>query len=186
MFPQFETRRLILRPLELADAEQMQPLFAHWKIVEFMATVVPWPYPEDGSMTYCRDVALPAMARGDEWHWTLRLKTDPGELIGVISLRKRENGNRGFWLGLPWQGQGLMTEAADAVTDYWFNELGFPELRVAKAIANSASRCISEKNGMRVVHMEARDYVGGRFPSEIWAITAEEWRRHRQSLTTNH
>jgi [ribosomal protein S5]-alanine N-acetyltransferase len=23
--------------------------------------------------------------------------------------------NRGFWLGLPWHGQGLMTEASDSV-----------------------------------------------------------------------
>jgi len=75
-----------------------------------------------------------------------------------------------------------MSEAADAVTDYWFNALGFPEMRVAKAVANSTSRRISEKNGMRVVAFEERDYVGGRFPSEIWAITAEEWRHHRGAL----
>jgi RimJ/RimL family protein N-acetyltransferase len=147
-----------------------------------MATVVPWPYPDDGAITYCRDIALPGMARGDEWHWSLRLKTDPDQLIGLISLRKRENGNRGFWLGLLWHGQGLMIEASNAVTDYWFNELGFPEMRVAKAIANTSSRRISEKNGMRVIHTEERDYVGGRFTSEIWAITAEEWRRHRNKI----
>lgn len=30
---------------------------------------------------------------------------------------------------------------------------------------------------MRLVALEERDYVGGRFPTEIWEITAEEWRR---------
>jgi hypothetical protein len=29
------------------------------------------------------------------------------------------------------------------------------------------------------VSFEERDYVGGRFPSELWEITAEEWRARR-------
>lgn len=67
------------------------------------------------ALTYYRDDALPAMARGDDWHWSLRLTRDPEQLIGVVSLMKGESGNRGFWMGLPWQGQGLMSEAVEAV-----------------------------------------------------------------------
>lgn len=44
-----------------------------------------------------------------------------------------------------------MTEASEAVNDYWFDALKFPRMRVPKAIANVASRRISEKNGMRIV-----------------------------------
>jgi [ribosomal protein S5]-alanine N-acetyltransferase len=179
IIPSLETPRLQLRPLELEDAAQTQALFPQWEIVRYLATVVPWPYPADGALTYYRDQALPEMARGDEWHWSLRLKNAPDQLIGCISLMRRENHNRAFWLGLPWQRRGLMTEAVDVVTDYWFDELRFPLLRAPKAIANTASRRISEKSGMRVVAVEERDYVGGRFLSEIWEITAEEWRAHR-------
>jgi RimJ/RimL family protein N-acetyltransferase len=159
----------------LADAEQTQHLFPHWEIVRYLANVVPWPYPPDGAYTHYRDTALPAMERGEAWHWTLRLKTDPERLIGSINLRKGGDTNRGFWLGLSWHGQGLMTEACDAVTDFWFNTLNFPVLRVTKAVANVASSRISEKGGMRIVAMEERDYVCGRLPTEIWEITAEEW-----------
>ena len=176
MVPALETSRLILRPLELADAEQTQVLFPHWEIVRYIRNAVPWPYPPDGCFTFYRDVTLPAVARGDEWAWTLRLKSAPDQLIGAISLFRSETDNRGFWLGLPWQRQGLMTEACNAVTDYWFEVLKFPVLRVPKAIANAASRRISEKQGMRVIGREDRDYVSGRLPSEIWEITAEEWR----------
>jgi RimJ/RimL family protein N-acetyltransferase len=117
------------------------------------------------------------MARGDEWHWSLRLKGDPDRVIGMIGLLREENNNRGFWLGLPWQGQGLMTEAVLAVTGFWFDVLGFAVLRAPKAIANAASRRISDKTGMRVIAIEERDYVSGRLPTEIREITAEEWRR---------
>jgi [ribosomal protein S5]-alanine N-acetyltransferase len=73
-----------------------------------------------------------------------------------------------------------MTEACEVVTDFWFNTLGFPALRAPRAIQNIASRRISEKQGMRLITTEARDYVSGRFPSEIWEIAAEAWRARRR------
>jgi ribosomal-protein-alanine N-acetyltransferase len=184
MTPRLETPRLFLRQLELADAAQAQMLFPHWEIVRYLANVVPWPYPPDGAHTYYRDMALPAVERGEQWHWTLRLKTDPAQLIGCISLIKGGDENRGFWLGLPWHGQGLMTEACEVATGYWFDTLQFPVLHVSKAIANAASRRISEKQGMRVVATAERDYVSGRWPAEMWEITADEWRARRRNSTT--
>jgi RimJ/RimL family protein N-acetyltransferase len=180
MPPTLYTARLILRPLELADAEQTQKLFPQWEIVRQLAGRVPWPYPADGAYNYYRNLALPAMERGEEWHWTIRLKSDPERMIGSISLMKAEGHNRGFWLAPPWQGQGYMTEACDAVTGYWFEVLQFPVLRSPKAVANTASRRISERQGMRVIAREDRDYVSGRLPSELWEITAEEWRARRK------
>jgi [ribosomal protein S5]-alanine N-acetyltransferase len=182
MIHPLETHRLELRPLEIGDAEQTQELFPKWEIVRFLANRVPWPYPADGAQAYYQNAAIPAMQRGDEWHWSLRLKGDPHQLIGCISLMNQENENRGFWMGLPWQRKGLMSEAVDVVTDYWFSELGFPVLRAPKAVVNVASRRISEKCGMRVIAVEERDYVGGRFTSEIWEITAEEWRAQRKAF----
>ena len=179
MIPQLETPRLILRPLELADAQQVQLLFPHWEIVRYLNALIPWPYPPDGSYTFYRDVALPAMERGEQWHWTLRLKPQPDQIIGGISLQTKQHENRGFWLGLPWQGQGYMTEACEAVTEFWFATLKFPVLRASKAEANVASRRISEKTGMRLVGRGERDYVCGRLPAEIWEMTAAEWSARR-------
>jgi ribosomal-protein-alanine N-acetyltransferase len=175
-FPTLETGRLWLRPLELADSPQVQAIFPQWEIVRYLNAKVPWPYPADGALTYIRDLALPAIERGDEWLWSLRLKAAPEILIGLICLSKNEHENRGFWLDPKHQGQGLMSEACDAVTDYWFDVLGFSVLRVPKARGNEASRRISERQGMRIIWSGERDYVSGRLPSDIWEITAEEWR----------
>jgi len=100
-------------------------------------------------------------------------------LIGAISLRKAGDENRGFWLGLPWQSGGYMTEAAERAAVYWFEELGFPELRIAKAVDNVASRRISERSGMRVAARFKKSYVSGELDSELWEITAAEWRARR-------
>jgi RimJ/RimL family protein N-acetyltransferase len=179
------THRLLLRPLQLSDAQQTQRLFPQWEIVQHLNPNVPWPYPEDGALTYYRDVALPAIQRGDEWHWTLRLKQSPEHHIGAISLHRSKPDNRGFWLGLPWHGQGLMTEAVIVVNNFWFDVLGFPILRAPKAMVNLASRRISEKTGMRMVATEERDFVSGRHLCEIWEITADEWRKTRALLQAN-
>lgn len=75
-----------------------------------------------------------------------------------------------------------MTEAVEAATDYWFDVLGFPVLRAPKAVVNEASRRISAKTGMRVVATIESDYVSGRLLTEVWEITAEEWRKRRLQL----
>jgi [ribosomal protein S5]-alanine N-acetyltransferase len=182
---ELQTGRLLLRPLQLSDAEQTQRLFPQWEIVKFLNAKVSWPYPADGAFNYYRKEALPAIQRGEEWHWTLRLKESSEVHIGAIGLFKGELDNRGYWLGLPWHGRGLMTEAVVAVNDYWFDALGFSVLRAPKAVANVASRRISEKTGMRVIARPERDYVSGRLLAEIWEITAEEWRAKRVQLREN-
>ncbi|GGE07181.1 hypothetical protein GCM10011390_27800 [Aureimonas endophytica] len=186
MIPILTTGRLLLRPLELTDAAAIQAVFPQWEIVRFLSKTVPWPYPADGAETYLRDVALPAMARGTEWHWTLRPRDAPLTLIGLISLMDRPDENRGFWLDPVWQGRGLMTEAVEAVTDFWFESLGREVLRAPKAAANRASRRLSERTGMRLVATAERAYVGGPMPGELWEITRDEWRARRCAATEEH
>ena len=67
MTPTLETLHLLLLPLTLADAEQVQRIFPQWEIVKYLANVVPWPYPPDGAWTFLRDQMLPSVDRGDAW-----------------------------------------------------------------------------------------------------------------------
>ena len=176
MIPEGRTARLLLKPLALEDAPQIQVLFPHWEIVKYLNAKVPWPYPPDGALNYIRDSALPSMERGESWHWTLRLLTQPDAIIGCIDLMKGEEENRGFWLSPEHRGLGLMTEACAWANDFHFDVLGFERMRAPKAVANRASRRISERMGMHLIRLEERDFVCGRLPSEVWEITAEEWR----------
>ncbi len=179
MVPALETARLLLRPLVLDDVPALQELFPQWEIVRYLSAQVPWPYPPDGATAFVRDVALPGMESGSRWFWAIRLKGGPDHLIGGIDLSIGPDENRGFWLALPWQGRGLMSEACEAVTEFWFNGLGQERLRVSKAAANPASRRISEREGARLLGLEERDYVSGRGQAEIWELTREEWNSAR-------
>ena len=126
-------------------------------MVRYLADQIPWPYPPDGARHFVENLALPAMARGQQWHWSIREQAAPEALIGVISLMDDEPDNhRGFWLAPAWQGRGYMSEACEAVTGYWFETLGKPLLRAPKAAPNAASRRISEKSGMRLLRRGTR------------------------------
>ncbi len=173
---ELSTARLLLRPLVLEDHVAIQAIFPQWEIVRHLNPFVPWPYPADGALTYVRDVALPAMEAGTAWHWSIRTSDAPHRLIGIISLMLGAEENRGFWLDPDHWGKGLIREASDAVTDYWFDMLDQAVLRVPKAVDNAASRAISTGSGMRVIWRGQKDYVEGSLPSELWEITAEEWR----------
>ena len=173
--PTLVTARLRLTPLQPDDADAIQRTFPQWAVVKYLNNTVPWPYPPDGAATFLSDVALPAMRNGTGWFWGIRLNTVQDRLIGVINLVETPDDNRGFWLDPAWHGQGLMTEACDAVTEFWFSMLHKPTLRVSKAIANAGSRRISERSGMRIIATGDRAYVCGELPSETWEITREEW-----------
>ncbi|WP_213877491.1 GNAT family N-acetyltransferase [Pseudomonas sp. dw_358] len=170
------TRRLILEPLCVADADRYQALFNDWEVVRYLTHLVPWPYPEGEALRHIREDALPAMADGEEWHWTLRLRANPELMIGVICVMDEPDNQRGFWIAPPWQGQGLMSEACAVVTRFWFETLGQPSLRVAKAAVNEASRRLSTREGMRMVDSRPDEFVCGQLVEEIWEMTREEWR----------
>lgn len=173
--PAFDTERLLLRPLQAEDAQQIQKCFPQWEIVRYLAARFAWPYPQDGAEQFVNNVALPAMARGEGWFWTIRRKEAPQQLIGVISLSLTVDNHRGFWLDPAWHRRGYMTEACRVVTEYWFTELEQPVLRVPKARDNAASRKMSISSGMRLIRTGQEQYIGGEMASELWEITRQEW-----------
>lgn len=177
--PTFTTARLQLTPLQLSDAAAIQQLFPQWEVVRYLDSRVPWPYPDDGALTYVRDLALPAMARGEEWHWMIRLVQNPLQCIGSVSLHDTPGNHRGFWLAPQWQGKGYMREVCEVINRFWFDTLNRPTLQVPKAVSNLASRRISLREGMHLLHVQPGNFVSGPMPQETWELTQDEWRKRR-------
>ena len=145
-----------------------------------MHTSIPWPYPADGAEDFVRRT-LPKVEAGEEYYWAIHLKGQEEEgLIGVIGLTPNSSeDNRGFWLGQEFWGRGYMREAVAAVNDFAFEELGMPELLLNNAQPNIASHRLKESCGAKIVAIEEREYVGGRFPAVRWRLSAEARRRYR-------
>jgi ribosomal-protein-alanine N-acetyltransferase len=179
--PVLETERLILRPPRESDIPVTQRRFPRWEIVRYLHAEVPWPYPDDGAATHYAKMVSDA-ASGRQSFWAITLKGGDDELIGLISLWaddgvKRDQ--RGFWLDPAFWGQGLMTEAANRVTDYALFDLGWPHLWLSNADANLASHRVKEKQGATIVERTPRAYVYGQGTKVTWLLTREAWLARR-------
>lgn len=182
LIPILETPRLLLRALRLEDAPQIQALFPHWEMLQFMAAAIPWPYPEDGARMYLETV-LPKMAAGQEYDWAITLKAKGDQLIGIISLYPTAEDNRGFWLAQAYWNRGLMKEAIFAVNNFAFDELGLPHLILNNAEPNRASHRLKEISGAKIVAInDDVPYVGGRFRQIQWRLTRTDWEARRGSF----
>ncbi len=182
-YPSFETERLILRPPKEADAKSYQRIFADYEIIGHLSKLVPWPYPDDGVITFFRDILFPDLGI-NRWFWVLALKENPTEAIGGIDLwREGKPEHRGFWLGKPYWGRGLMTEALAPVMQFAFGPAGFEKLLFANAVGNQRSRRIKEKHGARLLRVEPGEFVDPKYTErEIWELTKAEWAKLSPAL----
>lgn len=176
MLPVFKTDRLILRGVELSDAESYQKNFADYEVIRHLSHHVPWPYPEDGVYNFLKDGILPSQG-SDRWTWAILLKDQPDEVIGVVDLwRKGSPENRGFWLARKHWGKGIMTEAVEPVMDYAFKYLGFETLIFANAVGNTRSRRVKEKTGAKLTDVKPAKFVDPQYTEhEIWELNKEDW-----------
>ena len=181
--PVLHKARLTLRPLRIEDTATIQRRFPRWEIVRDLAAVVPWPYPEDGATTFMT-MTLEAMDAGGKCVWAITLNERTDDLIGIIELRADGDAirdHRGFWIDPEFQGRGLMTEAAERVTQFAFMELGWPRLWLTNAEGNAASHRIKEKQGAVLVDRVPGAFVSGPGVKIVWLLTREAWLAQRQN-----
>jgi RimJ/RimL family protein N-acetyltransferase len=143
-----ETERLVLRRPTLADVKAIARLANDRRIAQNTARI-PHPYAASDAEAFVNFVA----AQPQDTNFLI---THAGEVLGGvgIDLSKPAAHEIGYWLGVPFWGQGYATEAARAVIDYAFEEFGSPELRAGARVVNSASRRVLEKCGFQWTSVE--------------------------------
>lgn len=173
--PILKTDRLILRPVVMEDAPAIQKYFANWEIIRHLSTSVPWPYPEDGAESFVQETL--SKPEGEQYNWAITEKGGTDELIGLIDFRTKlhNDGNRGFWMAIPYQGKGYMTEAVDAVNDFVFNVLGIQSYIVSNVASNIGSRRVKEKTGAEFLGYVELAHHTGETKTEQWKVTKESW-----------
>lgn len=177
-----KTERLIRRPVTMNDVPSYSKHFVDYDVIRHLSSLVPWPYPAGGVAEYLSSVILPQQGK-DRWAWGIFLASNSSELIGCIDLwRKGCPENRGFWLGKPFWGHGLMTEAAEAVTDHAFRDLGFDKLIFSNAAGNARSRRVKVKAGARLIGIRPAKFVDPSLTeAEDWELTKAEWEKFQRA-----
>jgi RimJ/RimL family protein N-acetyltransferase len=147
--PTLATTRLRLRPFALSDAGDVQRLAGAREV--FDTTVnIPHPYPDGAAEAWIATHAE-GFASGASVTFAIAPKDAPG-IVGAVGLtiaRAHARAELGYWLGQPWWGRGLMTEAARAVLRYGFAVLALNRIQATHFVRNPASGRVMQKIGMR-------------------------------------
>ena len=104
-----------------------------------------------------------------------------GQIVGVAGYNLIDWTNKvayiGYWLGKQYQGNGIMTRVAKALTDYAINKLNINKVEIRAAVENKNSRGIPERLGfvnegcIRQAEWLYDHYVD----HVVYGILAEEW-----------
>ncbi len=145
--PTLATARLVLRPFDLSDADDVQRLAGDDRIA---ATTLNVPHPfEDGMAEAWISTHQPRFDEGTLCNFAITLATT-GELIGAIGLAIELDtliAKLGYWVGVPYWGNGYCTEAAREVVRYGFS-IGLQRIYANYMATNVASGRVMEKVGM--------------------------------------
>jgi Acetyltransferase (GNAT) domain len=119
--PTLNTERLRIRAFELEDVSSLHRLIGVREVAANLLRV-PHPYTEQDARSF-----INSSRESPEARFAVVLRSED-ILIGGIGLDINPSHPRaelGYWLGVPYWGQGYATEAANAVLEYGFQTLGF-------------------------------------------------------------
>ena len=147
-----ETDRLILRPWNLDEANEMYRYTSDPRIGDTCG----WPPHE--SIEHSTQIIEKFSQHREIYAIVLK---ETGQPAGTIQLKlgdQTDMTNRddecelGFWIGAPFWGQGLIPEAARAVIDHAFQDLGMRAIWAGYYDGNEQSRRVQEKLGFIYQH----------------------------------
>lgn len=173
-----ETERLILRPWEETDAEE---LYKYAKDPQ-VGPIAGWP--PHTSVQNSREIIQKVLSAEETYAVILKSTNKP---IGSIGLMFGGNSNIeirlyeaeiGYWIGVPYWGQGMIPEAVRELMRHGFEDLNLTALWCGYFEGNIKSKRVQEKCGFKYHHIEKDKpwpLMNDVRTEIITRITREEW-----------
>ena len=140
----FETERLILRPWQDSDAEALYEYAKDDRV----GPAAGWP--PHTSVENSREIIRKVLSKPETYAVVLK---ETGRAIGSIGLHfhsdlaKENEPELGYWIGRPFWGRGLVPEAARALLNHAFLDLGCSQVWCGYYEGNERSKRVQEKLG---------------------------------------
>jgi RimJ/RimL family protein N-acetyltransferase len=145
------TDRLHLRPPAGADAEAVVAICGDWEVARRLSRV-PHPYGHADFRYFLERVVVM------EPTWAIVLR-ETNELAGVMGLAPHQDGQSaelGYYIGRAHWGQGLATEAGQAIVRLGTEDIGYARLTSGYHADNPASGRVLAKLGFKAVGISNR------------------------------
>ena len=177
----FETKRLLIRPWQESDAEELFWLAKD----ERVGPRAGWPV--HTSVENSREIIRTILSK--DYAVILREENRLAGCIGLmIGERSRiaecgQEAEIGYWLGVPYWGRGYMPEAVEELLRYAFLEKGIKTVWCGYFEGNEQSKRVQEKCGFIFHHI--RENVRALSEEEvrreyISRLTKEQWEKNRE------
>lgn len=137
--------KIKLREFTMEDKSQVANLCNNKKIWDNVRDIIPFPYSEKDAIFFI-DVC-----QKENPKTTFAIEKNKN-LVGVIGLVLQSDIYRltaeiGYWIGEPYWGQGIATEAVTLLTEYGFNKLNLIRIHTGVFDFNKPSQKVLEKSG---------------------------------------
>ncbi|MBW1298024.1 GNAT family N-acetyltransferase [Aquimarina litoralis] len=138
-------QEVLLRPLELSDKSVLAKLANNKKIWDNLRDYIPFPYNDEDADFFINQT----QQENPQQNFAI---TFNGELCGVIGVILQQDVYRksaeiGYWIGEPFWGNGIASQAVRLITEYGFNSLDLQRIYAGIFEFNIASMKVLEKNG---------------------------------------
>src|SRR5579884_68098 len=140
-----ETPRLVLREWSQPDIPELVPLIGAREIAATTLRI-PFPYEEKHATAF-----LASVAKENELRMAIRRRSD-GVLVGGIGLHPEMAHLRaelGYWIGVPFWGNGYASEAACEIVRHGFSSVKLNRIFATVFTGNTASERVLQKSGMK-------------------------------------
>jgi len=179
---EFTTERLILRPWRESDAESLFKFAKDPKV----GPIAGWPV--HTSVENSLEIIRTVLSANETYAVCLK---DNNIAIGSIGLMppelshttaKEDELEIGYWIGVPFWGQGLIPEAVRKLQEHAFADLGCSALWCGYYDGNEKSKRCQEKCGFVYHHTEKDipcELMGDIRTVHFSRITREQWERKK-------
>lgn len=143
-----ETQRLRLRQFKLCDSEAM---FRNWAGHPEVTKFLTWdPHQSEQESRQLLERWCKQYRKKNFYEWAIELKTlgEPIGSIGAVQIAGYRTFEVGYCLGESWWGQGIASEALQAVIHFLFQQVGCRKIQAKYAESNLASMRVMQKAGM--------------------------------------
>ena len=148
----FETERLILRSWQDSDADDLFRYASDPRI----GPIAGWPV--HTSIEHSLEIIRSVLSKPETYALTLKSNDHPIGSIGLLIGNSSHIGlppdeaEIGYWIGVPYWGQGLIPEAVNELVRYSFETLELKKLWCRYFEGNTKSKRVSEKCGFKIHH----------------------------------